>query len=148
MIAFFRGLDRFATSPVVPAGAQVTCTACRGHRELQRSWRPSLCVGWFPDHGRLRHARPPQCCSKHTTRSQPGSHSRTHSRTHCGEGVITGRYLFLKALLTIALRSSLSPIWEGPLNVNMSMVRRVGWVWHRRLPTQSHKKIQHENRSG
>ena len=46
--------------------------------------------------------------------------------------------LFLKALLTIALSSSLSPIWEGPLKVNMSMVRRVGWAWHRRLHTDRH----------
>lgn len=66
-------LDRLANSPMVQAEAQVTGTACRGRQELQRSWRQNWCVGWFPDHGRLQRAPPPQCCRKHRTRSEPWS---------------------------------------------------------------------------
>lgn len=50
-------------------------------------------------------------------------------------------YLFLKALFTIAFSSNLSPTWEGPLKVNMSMARRVGWAWDRRLHAKSTETI-------
>lgn len=53
----------------------------------------------------------------------------------------TGWHLFLKALLTMAFSSSLSPTWEGPRKVNMSMVRKVGWAWHKRLQRERHCEV-------